>query len=49
MCQTWGRIRNPHVDPYRFGASLNPDPDLDRHDNGNLDPDRPQKDANPQH
>ncbi len=41
------------MDPHRFGASLNPDPDpdLDRNDtgNGNLDPDRHQKDANPQH
>jgi hypothetical protein len=37
---------DPHVDPHRFDAS--PDPDLGRHHNGYPDPDRHQKDADPQ-
>jgi hypothetical protein len=35
MCKNWGRIRNPHVDRHLFDA--NPDPDLNRHQNGNSD------------
>jgi hypothetical protein len=38
---------DPDVNPHRFDVS--PDPDLGRHHNGVPDPDRHQKDANPQH
>jgi hypothetical protein len=46
MCEAWGRILMSIGIGLRFDDY--PDPDLDRHQHGNSDPDRHQKDAETQ-